>query len=155
MMKPVLSCRLASQSQLCHSAVNMSNDINRFLKLQTSLLNEKATIESRLAQISEVLGGAAAVTVSTTTTTPAPASTPAKSGKRTFSAATKAKMRASQQARWARLKGKADVAPSPTTPTKKRNKMSAAGKAAIRAAQQARWAKVHAQQAVKASKSPK
>lgn len=122
----------------------MKSDLNKYLKLKTALVNEKAKLEARLGEISKVLGGdsvgaAPSATAPTTTT----------KGKRTFSAATRAKMKASQQARWAKLKGK--VAPTSATPSaptaKKKRKMSAAGRAAIKAAQKARWAKVKAAKA--------
>lgn len=109
----------------------MNADLNKYLKLQTALVNEKAKLEARLAEISKVLGGAVSVAA-------APAAT--RGGKRTFSAATKAKMAAAQKARWAKLKGKVP-APATVSAPKKKRKMSAAGKAAIVAAQKARWAK--------------
>ena len=123
----------------------MNADLKKYLKLQTALVNEKAKLEARLAEISKVLGGA----VSVTAPAPSPTETTAK-GKRTFSAATKAKMRAAQQARWAKLKGKtagSTTATDSAPATKKKRKMSAAGKANIRAAVKARWAKVAAAKA--------
>jgi hypothetical protein len=113
----------------------MSTDINQYLKLQKSLFNEKAELEARLAEISKVLGQGAVATK-------APAAKPG--GRRQFSEATKAKMRAAQQARWAKSKGSTN--PAPAAPKKKR-KMSAAGRAAIVAAAKARWAKVKAAKA--------
>jgi hypothetical protein len=110
----------------------MSTDINQYLKLQKSLFNEKAELEARLAEISKVLGQGAVATK-------APAAKPG--GRRQFSEATKAKMRAAQQARWAKIKGNAT--PTAAAPKKKR-KMSAEGRAAIVAAAKARWAKVNA-----------
>lgn len=116
----------------------MNRDIKKFLKLHTALVNEKARIEARLAEIAQVLGDGVEPT--------APTVPSKRGGKRTFSEATKAKMRASQQARWAKKKGvaaPADAAVSTPAPKKKRKrtKMSAAGRAAIVAAQKARWAK--------------
>lgn len=110
----------------------MSTDIKQFLALQTKLINEKKSIEARLNEIARVLGqdGSPATT--------APASS---SGRRNFSEATKAKMRAAQKARWAKIKGKAENA---MAPAKKKRKMSAAGRAAIAAAAKARWAKAKA-----------
>lgn len=131
--------RIAETAESPHNAATMSTDINQYQKLQKALITEKASIEARLAQISKVLGNGSSIAVST------PASQP---GKRKFSAATKAKMRAAQKARWAKIKG---VGASTATP-KKRRKMSAAGKAAIRAAQKARWAKVKAQPAAPTTK---
>lgn len=122
----------------------MSTDINQYLKLQKALLDEKAKIEVRLAEISKVLGQGAPAT-------PAPAAK--RGGRRQFSAATKAKMRAAQQARWAKING--NTTPAPAAPKKKKRKMSAAGRAAIKAAQKARWAKVKAQQAAKEVKQQK
>lgn len=63
---------------------------------------------------------------------------PGNRGKR--SAATRAKMAAAQQARWAKLKTKG----SGTVSGKPRRKMSAAGRARIAAAAKARWAKAKA-----------
>ena len=62
--------------------------------------------------------------------------------KRKRSAATIAKMRASQKKRWAKVK--APVASKAPALVKKKRKMSAAGRAAIAAAQKARWAKIKA-----------
>lgn len=115
----------------------MNADINQYLKLQQQLVGEKSRIEARLSDINRVLSGE----VSVVAASPAP-----QGGKRTFSAATKAKMRAAQQARWAKLKGKAS-APTAASAPKKKQKMSAAGKANIRAAAKARWAKVAAAKA--------
>ncbi len=106
----------------------MSTDIKQFLALHTALTNEKARIEARLNEISKVLGQEPA------SASPAPAG-----GRRKFSEATKTKMRAAQQARWAKIRGKA----APTAAPKKR-KMSAAGRAAIAVAAKARSAKAKA-----------
>ncbi len=115
----------------------MSTNINQYLKLQNSLLNEKARIEARLTQITRVLGQGALATA-------APATK--RGGRRQFSEATKAKMREAQKARWAKLKGNTAPAAAPQAPKKKR-KMSAAGRAAIVAAAKARWARVAAAKA--------
>ena len=120
------------------------SDINKFLALQTALINEKAKLEARLNAISKVLGQ----DVSVPTPSPAastPDATTTTNGKRTFSAATRAKMKVSQQARWAKKKGKAagkttaDAAPAPK---KAKRTMSEATKAKMRASHQARWAKL-------------
>lgn len=117
----------------------MNADLNKYLKLQAAITNEKAKIEARLNTINQVLGGAVPRVA-------VPAATP--TGKRTFSAATKAKMAIAQKARWATLKGK-PAAPAPATPSAPapKRKMSAAGKANIRAAVKARWAKIAAAKA--------
>lgn len=119
----------------------MNSDINKYLALQAALINEKTKLEARLNEISKVLGQ----DVSAPAASPAPtAPTTTTAGKRTFSAATRAKMKASQQARWAKKKGKAggkalaDAAPAPK---KAKRTMSEATKAKMRAAHQARWAK--------------
>jgi len=57
--------------------------------------------------------------------------------RRTFSAATRARMAAAQRARWAEAK---------PTATKRLRRMSQAARNRIAAAQRARWAKVRAQQ---------
>ena|SRR3989442_15926781 len=60
-------------------------------------------------------------------------------GPRTMSAAARARISASQKARWARTRGQKVVSIAP-----KRSRISAAGLARIRAAQRARWAKIRA-----------
>ena len=64
-------------------------------------------------------------------------STGATGGRRTMSAAARARISASQKARWARTRGKVvSIAP--------KRHISAAGLARIRAANRARWARVRA-----------
>ena len=58
-------------------------------------------------------------------------------GRRTMSAAARARISAAQRARWARARGRKVVSIAP-----KRSRISAAGLARIRAAQRARWAKI-------------
>jgi hypothetical protein len=60
-------------------------------------------------------------------------------GRQTMSAAARARISASQKARWVRTRGQKVVSIAP-----KRNRISAAGLARIRAAQRARWAKIRA-----------
>ena len=127
----------------------MKSDLNKYAALQTAIVNEKAALEARLAAINKVLGR----TVSLAAAPPAAPSPTATTipGKRTMSEATKAKMRAAHQARWAKIKGKAagtTAPPAPSAPApKKKRKMSEAGRAAIKAAQKARWAKTNAAKA--------
>ena len=130
----------------------MNSDINKYLALQAALINEKSKLEARLNQISKALGQ----DVSVPTPSPAastPDATTTTKGKRTFSAATRAKMKASQQARWAKKKGIvavkaiADAAPAPN---KAKRTMSEATKAKMRASHQARWAKLKGKTAAKA-----
>ncbi len=118
----------------------MNADIKQYLKLKTALRNEQAKIEARLAEIAKVLNGDVVVTAAPTAT---------RGGRRTFSAATKAKMAAAQKVRWAKLKGNSIPAPATVSAPapKKKRKMSAAGRAAIIAATKARWAKVNAAKA--------
>ena len=63
-------------------------------------------------------------------------STGATRGRRTMSAAARARISASQKARWARARGQKVVSIGP-----KRRRISAAGLARIRAATRARWAR--------------
>ncbi len=129
----------------------MKSDLNKYLAMKTALVSEKAKLEARLNAINKVLGqdvsAPAASAASTAPTTTA-------KGKRTFSAATKAKMRAAQKARWAKIKGKADSAAAPAAAgakkKRKKRKMSAAGRTAIVAAQKARWAAIKAKKTAKA-----
>src|SRR5437899_9982345 len=67
-------------------------------------------------------------------------STRATRGRRTMSAAARARIAASQRARWARTRSQKVVPIAP-----KRRRISAAGLANIRAAQRARWAKIRRQ----------
>ena len=117
----------------------MKSDIQNYLKLQTALLNEKTKIEARLNDINRVLGGDVVVAAPS----PAAPATTIPKGRRTFSAATRAKMKASQQARWAKTKGVVAVkaAVDVEKPKKAGRKLSEATKAKMRAAHQARWAK--------------
>ncbi len=130
----------------------MKSDIQNYLKLQTALLNEKSKLEARLNQISKALGQNDSVAATPSPASPAPATTTTP-GRRTFSAATKAKMAKSQQARWAAKKGVAPVkavvkaAPAPKQPGRK---LSEATKAKMRASHQARWAKIKGKTAAKA-----
>ena len=115
-------------------------DITKYLALQTALVNEKAMLEARLGEISKVLGAdvvVAAAPSPATTTTP---------GKRTLREATKAKMRAAHQARWAKVRAKSGAVPAPVAApaAPKKRKLSAQGRANIIAATKARWAKVKA-----------
>jgi hypothetical protein len=76
----------------------------------------------------------------TVSTTPAPA---VKTGKRFFSAESRAKMAAAQAARWAKTKGPSAPAvalDSAVTPKVKKNGLSPEGRARIAAAQRARHA---------------
>ncbi|KAF0179615.1 MAG: hypothetical protein FD161_1232 [Limisphaerales bacterium] len=91
-------------------------DLKQFLALQQSLADERRRVQARLAEINRVLGGGNAAAAPSL-------------GRRTFSAATKAKMAAAQKARWAKRGAKPDSA-----------------------ADKARWAKVNAQKAKSGAK---
>ena len=112
----------------------MKSDIPNYLKLQAALTNEKAKLEARLNAINKVLGGEVTVVAAA-----APVAT--RGGRRTFSAATKAKMAAAQKARWAAKKGVVESAVAPAATKKAKRTMSEATKAKMRASHQARWAK--------------
>ena len=102
------------------------------LKRAVALKEQIAALESELAG---VLSAPKPVAVAA----PAP-------GKRSLSEATKAKMRAAHQARWAKIraaKGGPKTAPTALKAPAKR-KMSAAGRARLVAAVKARWAKAKA-----------
>ena len=105
-------------------------------------------IESLKSELASIVGGGSTVA----SIIEAASSPVVKLGKRTMSAATKAKMRAAQQARWANLKGSAPApanAAAPTPAAKKapgsaKKGMSAAHKAKLKAAAKARWARIRA-----------
>ena len=106
------------------------------------------------AEMSSIFNGSSPA--SETTKSPSP-TIDARTGKR--SAKTIAKMKASQQARWAKIKSTKVEAPAAQAPvSKKKGGMSAEGRARIVAAQKARWAlfkKAKAPAAnAKASKAP-
>jgi hypothetical protein len=103
------------------------------INLTPAQLRKAADIQERIQSLQEeltqLLGGEISTPAQTT-------ETPKKKWK--FSAAARAKMRAVQKARWAKVKGTA-VSAKPAKKAKK--KMSAAGRAALSAAAKARWAK--------------
>lgn len=119
----------------------MKPDLTQFIALRNALHEERARLGARLAELNQALGadrGALAA--------PVAAPTP---GRRTFSAATKAKMAAAQKARWAKHKGETAA---PAAAPKQRRKISAQGRANIIAAVKARWAKVNTIKAKTAQK---
>ena len=122
----------------------MKTNIDKFIALRVALQNEQATLQTRLSVIAKALGQS----VPTPTSPSTPAATP---GKRFVSEASRAKMRAAQQAR--RAGNAADkTTPTPVSTPKKRRKMSAATKAALSAGKKAWWAKKRAEKAAKAKK---
>ena len=115
----------------------MKTNVDQFIALRGALQKEQAIIEARLNVIARALGES--TPASTAAATP---------GKRIVSAATKAKMRAAQQARWAKMAKPA----AKTVAPRKKVKFSPEGLARIKAAQKARWAKINAEKAAKLKK---
>ena len=99
----------------------MKTNIDRFIALRAALHKEQAVIEARLKVIARALDQSV----------PAPTA-PATPGKRIVSAATKAKMKAAQQARWAKKSKPA---------AKKKSKFSPEGLARIKAEKAAKLRK--------------
>ena len=122
----------------------MKINIAKFIALRGALQKEQAALIARLNVIAKALGQS--VTAPTSPSTPA--TTP---GKRIVSAATRAKMRAAQQARHAK-KAAGQVTSAPASTPKKRRKMSVATKAALSAGKKAWWAKINAEKAAKLKK---
>ena len=107
--------------------------MNLITDLSPTALRHAADLQEKIEALQIELGQLLRGEVST----PAqPAEAPMK--RRKFSAAAKARMRAAQQARWAKIKG---TTASATPAQKPKRKMSAAGRAAISAAAKARWTK--------------
>jgi hypothetical protein len=108
--------------------------MNSINGLSPTALRKAADIQERIealqTELGQVLGGEVSV--------PAQA-TEKPSKKRKVSAAGRARMRAAQLARWAKIKGTTASAAPAQEP---KRKMSAAGRAAISAAAKARWAKL-------------
>ena len=115
----------------------MKTNIKQFVLLRSALQQERARLQARLTEIDRALDQSAP--------TLAPSAPTATAPKKQFSAATIAKMRASQQARWA----KKGVAVKTAEPKQGRKKMSAEARARISVASKARWAKFHAEKAAK------
>jgi small-conductance mechanosensitive channel len=119
----------------------MKHDLlKQYAALHKSLVEEKANLESRLAEINAALGAADALPAA-----PASAPVPVASGKtRTMSAAGRARIIAAQKARWAKYNAEHRTAFKKVKRTKRT--MSPEAKAKIAAAQKKRWAKFHAAQ---------
>ena len=109
------------------------------LKQAHSIAEKIETLKAELASVID--GGSTIASIFESASAPV-----VKLGKRTMSAATKAKMRAAQQARWATKRGESIVNSVVKTEKKLVKKvkgtMSAEGRARIVAAQKARWAKI-------------
>ena len=105
----------------------MSNLSSLTAKQLIQAANLKDRIEALEKQLAVILGGSVS----------SKGSAPKK--RAGMSAATRAKMAAAQQARWAKIKG------TKPAPAKKKSTMSAEGRARIAAAAKARWAKAKAE----------
>ena len=102
--------------------------MNAITSLTSQQLRQAASIKEQIADLETQLSG-----IVGTNNQP-------KSGRKTMSAAARAKIAAAQKARWAKAKGK-----SAASPVKKgKRQMSAAAKARLSQLAKARWAKVRA-----------
>ena len=102
----------------------MQSDIQQFLALRESLLQERAAIEAQIKEITGVLdrpGTTPAAPAPSSTSTPP--SSPAPKQKWKMSAAARSRSGAAAKARWAKIKGTAVVAVKKPT-----RKISAAGR---------------------------
>jgi hypothetical protein len=115
--------------------------MNSLLSLSPAQLIRAATIKDKIIvlekELVSILGS------------PAPAAKPGAAPKKksTMSVAGRARIRAAQKLRWAKIKMSSPTtvaAKAPASTAKKKFKMSAAAKAKISAAAKARWAKVKA-----------
>ena len=114
---------------------------NQLLAKISGLEREVKQIEAVIAALAGLEGGDAAVPSVGSNIVAAPVI----AGKRIISAATKARMKKAQQARWATINAaKEESAPAAAKPAKKKYTMSAAAKAKLSAFQKARWAKIRA-----------
>jgi hypothetical protein len=100
-------------------------------------LEIKEQIEKLESELNSILSGGQTASRQSTT-----ASIPSRGGRRTMSAAARARIAAAQRARWAKVKGTTQNGAS-----RPKRKMSAAGRARIVAATKARWARFHAARA--------
>jgi hypothetical protein len=115
------------------------------INITPTQLRKAADIQERIQSLQEELGQLLGG-LSETATTEAPR-------KRKFSAAARAKMRAAQKARWARING---TAPSPEPATEpKKKQVSEAKLKALAKAREARWAKIKETKAGKSVQKPK
>jgi hypothetical protein len=123
----------------------MRNSLQQFVRLHRELTAERGTLEARLRMINEALGemplpslsavgGASGQSISPAGTT--------QRGRRTMSAAARARIAAAQRARWAKQKGgQASISTtSAGGAVKPKRRMSAAGRKAIAEGARKRWA---------------
>jgi hypothetical protein len=107
--------------------------MNSFIGLSPKALRKAADLQEKIQSLQGELGQLLGGGVSTSAQ---PTEAPKKKWK--VGAAGRARMRAAQIARWAKIKG---TTSSAKTAQKLKRKMSTAGRAAISAAAKARWAK--------------
>jgi len=113
----------------------------------SGLENEVKQIESVIAALADLEGGDGSVPAVVTSAV----ATPVIAGKRIISAATKAKMKQSQQARWAKINAaKASFAPEVAAKPAKKKKMSPLGKLKIKLGSLNRYGKTAEAKKVKA-----
>jgi hypothetical protein len=113
-----------------------SNDLSTSQLREALQLSEQIdTLQQRLQSL---LGGAAAPAPSKA----GPATATSTRTRKGMSPATRAKMRAAQQARWAKIKGSPSSEPEPASApaAKKKRGLTAEGRARLAAAMKARWA---------------
>lgn len=131
----------------------MRNDsLRNFIKLRHQLATERETLGARLREINEALGELPLPSLSAISGTPEEMTTEQgvsrRGGKRTMSAAARARIAAAQRARWAasRQSGSkpAPVASGGVASGKPKRKMSAAGRKAIAEAARRRWSEAKA-----------
>jgi hypothetical protein len=132
------------------------NLAEQFISLRRDLEAERDQLASRLASITDALGGEIPIPFKPSRRgrppkSAAPAALPAQATTRRkggMSAAGRARVAVAQRARWAKIKaskGSGDAVPTPAKAATR--KMSAEGRARIVAAQKARWAKIKAEKA--------
>ena len=126
---------------------NLQSAKNQLLAKISGLENEVKQIESVIAGLETLNGGEAAATVAIA----AVVEVPVVAGTRVMSAATKAKMKKAQQARWAKINAaKAESAPVAAKSAAKRKKMSPLGKLKIKLGSLNRYGKTAEAKKVKA-----
>ncbi len=118
-----------------NTAMSLSN-------ITPAQLRDAADLKEKIEALEQALSrllGTPATTVSAVDTAEESPAIPGKRPRKKISAAGLARMRAAQQARWARAR---DAAPAAAPAKRGPKKMSPAARASIAAAQRARWAKL-------------
>jgi hypothetical protein len=138
--------------------LNQSRNVNSFLYMPTledflshpiETLERALHIRKRIEELEEMLKGL--TEPNPTAVANEKSEIEGRQGKRTMSAAARARIAEAQKLRWAKSKGFEPAEPSETAPApkskKKKGGMSVEGRARVAAAQKARWAAVKAQTA--------